>query len=196
MAGWLGGMNQYNDAGRAFWIEAYGGRPFRVERQKHPLAIDVPRLAVSAYGGIQPEKLAGLLKDADDGLFARIVWAWPAPTTFRLGLAAPRTGWAIDALERLRQLELTASSSTDDGPKSVYIPLAEEVLPALEALGQRMQLQQAIAGGLMRSGYGKARGLALRISLVLELLWWCGSGNISAVPTFISNAPSPPRPGS
>ena len=35
MVGWLAGMNQYHDAGRAFWIEAYGGRP-RVERQKHP----------------------------------------------------------------------------------------------------------------------------------------------------------------
>ncbi len=47
MAGWLGSMNQYNDAGRAFWIEAYGGRPYRVERQKHLLPIDVPRLAVA-----------------------------------------------------------------------------------------------------------------------------------------------------
>ena len=47
LAGWLGGMNQYHDAGRAFWIEAYGGRPYRVERQKHPLPIDVPRLVVA-----------------------------------------------------------------------------------------------------------------------------------------------------
>ena len=27
LSGWLLGMNSYNDAGRAFWIEAYGGRP-------------------------------------------------------------------------------------------------------------------------------------------------------------------------
>jgi len=32
LAGWIAGMNAYNDAGRAFWLEAYGGRPYRVER--------------------------------------------------------------------------------------------------------------------------------------------------------------------
>ena len=47
LAGWITGMNAYNDAGRAFWIEAFGGRPYRVERQKHPEPIIVPRLAVS-----------------------------------------------------------------------------------------------------------------------------------------------------
>src|SRR5262245_9118183 len=27
LAGWLDGMGAYNPAGRAFWVEAYGGRP-------------------------------------------------------------------------------------------------------------------------------------------------------------------------
>lgn len=51
LAGWLLGMNAYNDAGRAFWVEAYGGRSYRVERQKSPQPIDVPRLAVAITGG-------------------------------------------------------------------------------------------------------------------------------------------------
>ena len=34
LTGWLNSMTAYNDADREFWIEAYGGRPFRVERQK------------------------------------------------------------------------------------------------------------------------------------------------------------------
>jgi hypothetical protein len=38
----------------------------------------------------------------------------------------------------------------------------------------------------MRSALGKARGLALRLSLVLEFLWWCGEGGMSAPPTQIS----------
>ena len=85
LAGWIAGMNAYNDAGRAFWIEAYGGRPYRVERQKHPEPIVIPRLAVAAYGGTQPDKLALLMRDADDGLLARVLWAWPEPIPFRLG---------------------------------------------------------------------------------------------------------------
>ncbi len=88
LAGWLTGMTSYNEAGRAFWIEAYGGRPYRVERQKHPQPIEVPRLAVAVAGGTQPEKLAELMRDADDGLLARFVWFWPNATPFRLGRAA------------------------------------------------------------------------------------------------------------
>src|SRR5258707_4124806 len=64
-------MSAYNPAGRGFWIEAYGGRPYRVERQKHPEPIDIPRLAVAVYGTTQPEKLALLMRGPDDGLFAR-----------------------------------------------------------------------------------------------------------------------------
>jgi Protein of unknown function (DUF3987) len=36
LTGWLIGMNAYNAGARAFWIEAYGGRPYRVDRVKHP----------------------------------------------------------------------------------------------------------------------------------------------------------------
>jgi Protein of unknown function (DUF3987) len=102
LAGWIQGMGSYNPAGRAFWIEAYGGRPYRVERQKHPEPIEIPRLAVSVYGGTQPDKLALLMREADDGLLGRILWVWPEPILFRLGRQAPRAEWAIDALDRLR----------------------------------------------------------------------------------------------
>ena len=49
-----------------------------------------------------------------------------------------------------------------------------------------MQKRATNAGGLMRSALGKARGLALRLSLVLEFLWWCGEDGMSAPPTQIS----------
>jgi len=43
-----------------------------------------------------------------------------------------------------------------------------------------------MAGGLMRSALEKARGLSLRLSLVIELLWWCGQQGIAPAPTQIS----------
>ena len=190
MAGWLGGMNQYHDAGRAFWIEAYGGRPYRVERQKHLTPIDVPRLVVAAYGGTQPEKLAGLLAETgDDGLFSRVMWSWPEPIPFRLGRKAPEAQqWAIDAFDRLRLLDLAIPEVGERGPRPVLLPLVPTTLSRLEEFGREMQAQQAIAGGLMRSAFGKARGMALRISLVLELLWWCGRDDMAAPPGAISEA--------
>jgi hypothetical protein len=38
----------------------------------------------------------------------------------------------------------------------------------------------------MRSAFGKARGLALRLSLVLETFWWAASDGMSAPPAVIS----------
>ena len=186
LAGWLAGMNQYNNVGRSFWIEAYGGRPYRVERQKHPEPIIVQRLAVAVVGGTQPEKLAALFRDADDGLLARIIWFWPNALRFRLGRAAPRTDWAVDALDRLRLLDLTPPDDPNGSPRPLMVGLPEAAQPTLEAFAQDMQQLQEGAGGLMRSAAGKARGLALRLSLVLEYLWWCGRDGFEPPPIEIS----------
>jgi Protein of unknown function (DUF3987) len=187
-AGWFGDMSRYNnDGGRAFWVEGYGGRPFRVERQKNPDPINVPHLAVGVYGGMQPQRLVGLLDAPDDGLFSRLVWFWPKPIPFRLGRETPRVTWAIESLDRLRLLELAPASIPGDHPKPIFVPLVPEMLPALEEFAQKMQAEQRISGGLLVSAFGKTRGLALRLSLVLEMLWWCGGDDgMGAPPAQIS----------
>jgi hypothetical protein len=182
LAGWIEGMTAYNDAGRAFWVEAYGGRPYRVERQKHPEPIVIPRLAVAVYGSTQPDKLAVLIRDADDGLLGRMLWAWPEPVLFRLAQAAPRAQWAITALDRLRELDLQPG----DLPQPIMVPLTDEARDMIEEFGREMQERQSSAGGLLRSALGKARGAALRLSLVLELLWWCGEDGMTPPPSAIS----------
>src|SRR5215472_2442206 len=64
LAGWFDAMGAYNPAGRAFWIEAYGGRRYRVARRKHSgQPIDIRHLAVAVYGGTQPERLAALIAE-------------------------------------------------------------------------------------------------------------------------------------
>jgi Protein of unknown function (DUF3987) len=181
--GWIDSMNAYNEAGRAFWIEAYGGRPYRVERKKFTRPLVIPRLAVGAYGGTQPDKVAKLLHEADDGLLARIQWAWPEPIDFELGEAAPRVEWAIEALDRLRELELRKD---EHGSYPIMIPLAADAKPLMARFGREMQQKQRLAGGLLRSAYGKARGQALRLSIVIEHLWWCADDGIAAPPSQIS----------
>jgi hypothetical protein len=185
LSGWLLGLNSYNDAGRAFWIEAYGGRPYRVERQKSPEPIIVPRLAVAVTGSTQPEKLAQMFREADDGLLARFVWAWPDPLPFRLGQKAPAAQWAVESLDRLRLLALAPGEQPNDPPRPVSVPLSPAAVRMMEAFGQDMQRRQQEAGGLMRSAYGKARGLALRLSLVLELLRWCGADGMAPPPVQV-----------
>jgi len=89
LTGWIDGMTSYNDAGRAFWVEAYGGRPYRLERQKHPEPIEIAYFVVAVYGSTQPDKIAALMRGADDGLLSRFLWLWPEPIPFRLGRALP-----------------------------------------------------------------------------------------------------------
>jgi hypothetical protein len=182
LAGWIGGMTAYNDAGRAFWIEAYGGRPYRVERVKHPEPIVIPRLAVAVYGTTQPEKLGLLMRGADDGLLARILWTWPAAISFKLGKQVPAAQWAVTAMDRLRELDL----QTGDAPSPIMVPLSDQARLMIETFGHEMQESQHAAGGLLRSALGKARGQALRLALVLEFLWWCGEDGMNAPPTQIS----------
>jgi hypothetical protein len=185
--GWIASMNAYNEGGRPFWLESYGGRPFRMERQKHPDPIDIPHLVVAAFGGTQPAKIAGLLKDPDDGLLGRILWFWPDSVPFAKGRAAPGVPWAIDALDRLRQLDL--EPATCDAPaRPTFVPLHETLQTKMEAFGQEMQLRQQESGGLMQSAYGKARGLLLRLALVLTYLQWIGERPDAPPPAQITPA--------
>ena len=166
LAGWLAGMNTYNENGRAFWLESYGGRPYRIDRQKAGGSITIPRLAAACLGGTQPEKLAETMRGADDGLLARFCWAWPKPIPFTLAETPPRIAWAIEALDKLRPLDMTTAPEADGGVEPVMVPLDEQARSYMHEFGRRMQERQQDAGGLRRSAFCKARGLALRLSLV------------------------------
>jgi hypothetical protein len=138
------------------------------------------------FGGTVPDKLAQLLRESDDGLLARCLWFWPDPVPFRLSEAAPRMEWALAALDRLRRLILAPTAENEMRPQLVR--LAESARPAIQAFARKMQQRQHLAGGLLASAYGKARGQVLRLSLVLEYFWWCAQRPETPPPTEISEA--------
>jgi hypothetical protein len=182
MVGWVTGMSVYNASGRPFWVEAYGGRPYRTGRNKNKKPVDVPRLVVAFYGGVQPDKISELMKGPDDGLLSRILWFWPDPVEFDVSAVTPNGPWAIEAFDRLRMLEMTAAPV----PEPIRVPLNSKARELMVKFARDMQKAKKNAGGLLKSAYGKARGLALRLSLVLEFLWWCGRDGADAPPTTIS----------
>jgi hypothetical protein len=177
IAGWLLGMNAYNEGARSFWLEAYGGRRYRVDRQKHPQPIIIPRFAASWFGGIQPDKISEVMEGADDGLLARFVWFWPEPMEFTRPKRPPAIEWAISALDRLRMLTLAEG---EDGPVPLVVPLDDAAANRLESVGRQLQRMRDTTAGLTRSAIGKARGLVLRLSLVLEYLNWCSEDGYAA----------------
>jgi hypothetical protein len=163
-------------------VEAVHLTLLRGDRVKHPDPIVVPRLAVSWHGGIQPERLAEVMREADDGLLARFTWFWPEPIPFRIADKPLAADWAVACFDRLRVLE---SAASDDGPRPLMVPLTEAAVGRLELFGKLLHGKKEVAAGLMRSAIGKARGLTLRLSLVLEYLRWCAEDGYPAPPDVI-----------
>jgi hypothetical protein len=183
LAGWLLGMNAYNDRAPVFWLEAYGGRGYMLYRPSSPNQIIIPRLAVSWYGDIQPSLVAQVIQGADHSLLTRFMWFWPVSVPFDIP-RSPAIEWAISALDRLRMLDLVAS---EDGLTPLTVPLDTAAAQRLVRFAQSMRERQKATTGLMRSTIAKARGHALRLSLVLEYLRWCGEDRYSAPPDTISD---------
>jgi hypothetical protein len=177
-------MDAYNPASRAFWLESFGGRPYRIERRSHGHEpIEIERLTVSVYGGTQPERLFELSAGPDDGLFSRALWLWPDPVPFRLGEETPGVAWAIEALDRLRELDLAPGNP----PSPIFMPLTPDAQQLMAEFGKEMGTRLDQTGGLLRSAFGKARGAALRLALVLEWLWCCAKADMSLPPDVISS---------
>jgi hypothetical protein len=144
LAGWLLGMTAYNDGARVFWIEACGGRPYRVDRVKHPDPIMVPRLAVSWHGGIQPERLAEVMREVDDGLLARFTRFWPEPIPFRIVDKPSSIDWVVTCFDRLRTLDQAAGAND---PQPLMVPLTAGAVGRLERFGKLLQEKKEEAAG-------------------------------------------------
>jgi hypothetical protein len=63
-----------------FWLESWNGGAYNVERIGRNLQID--HLLIGVVGGMQPDKLAEAFKGAADGMYARILFAWPPEPAF------------------------------------------------------------------------------------------------------------------
>jgi hypothetical protein len=184
LSGWLLNLTRYtNGTDRPFWLEAYNGGAYQVDRAGADEPLLIPRLSLSVFGTIQPERLAGVLNNADDGLPSRFLWSRPEPTVFAMPGSAMDSQLAREALRRLSSLAMIPGLLGQSEP--VHVPLQSCARPKLEAFGRGLQEREHEASGLMKSALGKARGQTLRLALVLGYLSWCPDA--TAEPTEISD---------
>jgi hypothetical protein len=169
LAGWLEGMSRYTTGGsdRGFWLEAYGARPYRVDRMTREVTVD--RLAIGVLGGIQPDRMNSLLLATDDdGLLARLMPIWPDP--------APITTDAVDYDDShirhiLRSLYEFVSGIVFVGKREpIIIPFHEKAFGRLTALRQLLRDVETQEEGLTKSFLGKLSGLTVRVTLVLAYI--------------------------
>ncbi|MFO1149082.1 MAG: DUF3987 domain-containing protein [Alsobacter sp.] len=175
LSGWISGMGRYSGGAageRSLWLEAYGGRQYRIDRQKNPEPIIVPNLSVGVLGTIQPDRLDEISGGADDGLSARFLWCWPDPRPgFSLNRDEIDEGPYLAALSRLYRLPMCQDEVGQKNPGRVF--LAEEAASEFEQFVRAKKHEASRASGLIASAIGKAQGHALRLALVLEFLQWC-----------------------
>ncbi len=171
LAGWIGSFNRYagGDGGdRAFWLEAWGGRSYTVDRVKNGQAIIIPHLSIGVLGGIQPDKLAtALLKGDDDGLTARFMYFWPDPVPLERPKNVMGGKEALKAFRALHGLEMGTDEQGNGLP--VVVPLTEEAADFFQAW--RVKHHENELEGAIKGWWGKMPGVCLRLALTFEGLW-------------------------
>lgn len=180
LAGFLGSFGRYsgNGAERAFWLEAYGGRPYKIDRVKHPEPILVDYLSITVLGGIQPDRAQAVMSGDDDGLASRFLYAWPDPICeFTLQRRAIDSSRQHAALQRLATLPLLQDQ--DGRVNQVKIRLSEAAEARFEEFVREIRKEAPGAIGLTAGALGKAPGHVLRLALVLTYLRWAPEPTLS-----------------
>lgn len=171
LSGWLGGFGRYSGspADRAFWLETYGGRSFRVDRVSGG-EIDVPFCAAAILGGIQPDRLSRqVFSGDDDGLAARFIYAWPNPVVPRRPAQCADEEAIVAPLERLANLGLASGTY---GPKPRCLPLDKFAMDAFQTWREQHHSEAMEATGMYAGALGKLPGTTLRLALNLRYLHW------------------------
>jgi hypothetical protein len=167
-------MNRYsNGQDNEFWLEAWNGKNFVVERQGRPPVV-LDYLLMGIVGGLQPDKVARAFEGDEDGMYARFYFAWPEePAHMPLSNE-------VSEIEPEIQNALTRIVDLPAGEDGVFAPrtvdLSPEGLSAFETFRTFLdQLKQEL-DGREREWAAKGATHVLRLSGTLAYLDWAMLG--------------------
>jgi Protein of unknown function (DUF3987) len=156
-----------------FWLETWNGGAYTVERMGRP-PITVKYLLVGLVGGLQPDKLARSFKGDLDGMYARVLFAWPPdppyrPLTNEVEEVEPEI---VNALSRI--IDLTTGGEVDFAPRR--IPLSSEAIEAFERFRHFQHHGKDALDGREREWWAKSPAHVLRMAGTLCYLDWAMVG--------------------
>jgi hypothetical protein len=157
---------------REFWLEAWNGKYFVVERMGRPPVV-VEHLLVGVTGGFQPDKLIRSFEGDDDGIYARFLFGWPQEPTYKplANDVAEDEPELINAFGRL--IDLPAGA---DGAVSKKIDLAADAVSEFEQFRQFLHASKASLDGREREWWAKGGTHVLRLAGTLAYLDWSWKG--------------------
>jgi len=183
LSGFFGSMDKYSGSrgaakDRAFWLEAYNGAPYSVNRVGRGSAY-LPNLSASILGGIQPEPIRKLVDDStDDGLFQRLLPVVLRPAVE--GRDEPQSDVVAEYSALINHLhdDLGTDETTlrfDDGAQNLRQELERRhlQLQSIEALNRKLAAH-----------IGKYDGIFARLCVV----WHCVENAGSNLPLVITEA--------
>ena len=166
ISGWIGAMERYGGTNRgastdrAFWLQAYDGGGWLVDRIKRGETL-VPNLSVSVAGGIQPSRLAELRGLTSDGLLQRFI-----PTM----LQAPRFPKDAATDGPFSNYAILTRGLIAIGPRD--FTMADDALEIMQELRKYLFDIEQNADGFaegFQAFVGKLAGVAGSLALILHL---------------------------
>jgi len=156
-----------------FWLEAWNGKNFIVERQGRPPVV-VDYLLVGVTGAFQPDKLARAFQGDDDGMYARFCFAWPEEPA-HMPLSNEVTEIEPDIQNMLtRIINLPSEEAGVFAPRTVE--LSPEALVAFEGFRTFLAQIKTELDGREREWAAKGGTQVLRLSGTLAFLDWAMLG--------------------
>ena len=176
LSGWFGSMEKYGSgkgaqADRAFWLQAFNGGPYSVNRVGRG-AVYIQNLSASLLGAIQPEPIRRIAAEAvDDGLLQRLIPVILTPAHIGSDEAS--------GAERVEYERLVVSlSALRPGPSGIGQKCPAQVQFDDAALVVRERLEREhheliraleVISPKLASHFGKYDGIFARLCL----LWHC-----------------------
>lgn len=176
LAGLFLNMERYsNGSDREFWLRAWNGQQHIVERQGRP-AIELDHLLIGLTGGFQPDKLAASFKRDCDGMYARMLFAWPDEPSYRelandVDEIEPEFQNALGRLVDLAKIE-------DGHLLKRSIDISAEAAAAFEQFRQFSHRGRRALDGREREWFAKGPGQVLRLAGTLCWLDWAMAGQV------------------
>jgi len=167
-------MSRYtNGTDKEFWLEAWNGGQYVQERQSRaPVAVDY--LLVGMTGGFQPDKLARSFAGDDDGMYGRILFAWPPEPDFK-----PLSN-AVSEVEPEFQTALMRLIDLRDSEDQTFVPkdvrLSDKATEEFEQFRQFLHVGRASLEGREREWWAKGATHVLRLAGTLTFLDWAMPG--------------------